>query len=260
MARKQIKVSNRMSFILLMLVGLIFLFAPQNLTNKFQFAFARIFRWPLSAGRNISLAARTHHPYEKMLNRSKTQYQNHIDTLEELLRQERQKVLKLSGLRDRLPLEGANLVSATVSMVPDGLKNELIINRGSNDGLAAGQFVLGDNSIIGTISDVSSRTGRVRLFTDPASKIAVKIGINIDRIMGGDGNNSATVRMIKHKVKTGEKVFAHKKAGLLDAPIIIGEVTQCEKNKESPLLWDITIKPVCDIETLNDVAVIVMNP
>ena len=257
MARKQIRISNRMSFILLMLTGLIFLFAPQNLTNKFQFAFARIFRWPLSAGRNISLAARTHQPFKH----TKTRYQNHIDNLEELLRQERQKVRKLSGLRDRLPLEGANLLSATVSMAPEGLKNELIIDRGSSDGLATGQFVLGDNSIIGTISDVSSRTARVRLLTDSASKIAVKIGgLNIDRIMQGDGNNSATVRMIKDKAKKDDKVFARKKAGLLDTPIIIGKVAQCKKNKESPLLWDITIEPVCDIEALTSVTVIIMNP
>jgi len=37
-------------------------------------------------------------------------------------------------------------------------------------------------------------------------------------------------------------------------------VALCERNKESPLLWDITVEPVCDIETLSDVAVIVMNP
>jgi hypothetical protein len=26
------------------------------------------------------------------------------------------------------------------------------------------------------------------------------------------------------------------------------------------LLWDITVEPACDIETLNSVAVIIMNP
>ncbi len=250
-----------MLFTLLLLAGSIFLLAPQNFTSKFQFAFARIFRWPLSIGRNVSLAARTYQPVKQMLRRREMQYENHIDNLEELLRQERRKVQKLSGLRERLPLEGASLVLAAVSMEPEGMRNELIIDRGWDDGLAIGQFVLGDNSIIGTISDVSSRTARVRLFTDLASKIPVKVGVsNVERIMQGSGDNSAVVRMIKQKVKTTEKVFARRKPGFLDVPMVIGKVALCERNKESPLLWDITVEPVCDIETLSDVAVIVMNP
>ncbi|MHC4735435.1 MAG: hypothetical protein ACYTDW_13395, partial [Planctomycetota bacterium] len=51
--------SRPMLFTWLMLTGLILLFAPQNLTNDLQFAFARIFRWPLTIGKNISLYART---------------------------------------------------------------------------------------------------------------------------------------------------------------------------------------------------------
>lgn len=260
MAKKQIRMSNRMLFTLLLLTGLIFLLAPQNFTNKFQFAFARIFHWPLSIGRNISLAARTYQPVKQMLRQREMQYQNHIDNLEALLRQERQKVQKLSGLRERFSLEGANLVLAAVSMEPEGMRNELIIDRGRDDGLAIGQFVLGDNSIVGTISDVSSRTSRVRLFTDLASKIPVKVGVsNVERIMQGSGNNSAIIRMIKQRVKTAEKVFARRKPGFLDAPMVIGEVARCERNKESPLLWDVTIEPVCDIGALKDVAVIVMD-
>ncbi len=261
MAKNQTRCSNRMAFTLLLLTGLIFLLSPQNLTNKFQLAFARIFRWPLSIGRNFSLAARTHQPANQMLKRSQMQYQNHIDNLQEQLRQERLKVQKLSGTRERLPLEGANLVVAAVSMAPEGMKKELIINRGSVDGLAVGQFVLGDNSIIAIVSDISSRTARVRLFTDPESKIAVTVGTsNIERIMQGNGDNSAVISMLKNRAKTGTAVFARKKPGFLDAPMIIGKVAQSERNKESPLLWDITIEPACDIEALNDVAVIVMNP
>jgi len=263
MATNQIRFSNRMLFTLLLLTGFIFLFAPQRLTSKFQFAFARIFHWPLSIGRNISLAARTHQPVKQMLSRSESQYQNHISNLEEWLRQERLKVSMLAGLRDRFPLEGAKLVIAAVSMAPEGLGTELIIDRGQEDDLAVGQFVLGDNSIIGTISEVSARTARVVLISDPASKIAVKIGqLNINRVMQGDGNDSARIPLVStgHKVSIGDKVFAHRKPGFLNDPMIIAEVAECKKDDENPSIWDITVKPVCDIERLNDVAVIVMNP
>ena len=257
-----------MLFTWFMLAGFILLFAPQNLTNKFQFAFARLFRWPLSIGRNISLSASRltasgQQPLTDGLGRSEyNKLQNHIANLTEWLIQEHRKVEKLSGLRNRTVLKGAKFVLADVITTSiDGLHNELIINRGENDGLAKDQFVLGDNSIIGTISDISSRTAQVKLITDHTSKIAVKIA-GADRLMQGSGNNSAKVQLllIKHKVKTGDVVYAGKKPGLLDIPMIAGTVTKCRRDDENPSLWDITVKPACDIERLNDVAVLIMNP
>jgi len=255
-----------MLFTWFMLAGFILLFAPQNLTNKFQLAFARIFRWPLSIGRSISLSANTQSARggltDVVSRREYNKLQNHLANLTEQLYQEHQKVENLSGLRDRLPLKGAKLVLADViGAFTDGLRSEFIINRGENDGLAQGQFVLGDNSIIGTISYVSSRTALVKLVTDSTSKIAVKIA-ELNRVMQGSGSNSAKVRLlsIKHKVKIGDVVYARKKPGFLDVPMIIGTVAQCKRDDENPSLWDITVKPACDIEKLNRVSVIIMNP
>jgi len=232
MANKRIRVSRRMLFTWFMLAAFIFLFAPQGLTNKFQFAFVRIFRWPLSVGRNISLLARTRQPPADVVSRREfDKLQNLLDDVIEQRDQEHREVEKLSGLRKRFPLEGANLLSADVvtadviTAAVDKLRSELIINRGQKDGLAKDQFVMADNSIIGTISDVDSRTARVRLFTDSASNIAVKIGkSNIERIMQGNGNSSARIPLLstEHKIKKGDRVFARKKPGFLDAPIIIG--------------------------------------
>jgi rod shape-determining protein MreC len=259
MARQQIRVSRRMLFTWFMLGGFIFLFAPRNLTNKFQFAFAHIFRWPLSIGRNISLSARTQPQLTDVVSRRKyNQLQNHLANLTEELNQERQKVKELSKMRNRQALEGAGLVFADIiTSFTDGF----IINRGQNDGLQKGQFALGDNSIIGTISDVSPRTAKVELITKTTSNIAVKIA-GLKTVIQGNGKDSARVQMlsIKHKIKTGDNVYACKKPGFLDTPMIIGAVAQCKRDNENPLLWDITVKPACDIEKLNDVAVIIMNP
>jgi cell shape-determining protein MreC len=157
-----------------MLGGLIFLFAPQDVTNKFQFAFARIFRWPLGIGRTISLSARAQPQLTDVVSRSKYNQ-------------------KLSGLRNRCPLEGAGLIFADViTSSAEGL----IINRGENDGLQKGQFVLGDNSIIGTISEVSQRTAKVELITQTTSNMAVETG-GLKTVMRGDGKNSAKVQLVR---------------------------------------------------------------
>jgi rod shape-determining protein MreC len=247
-----------------MLAGFILFFTPHRLTNEFRFAFARIFRWPLSVGRNISLLAHTQQLPINVVSRSKyNRLRNHLANVTQWLLLERQKVEKLSGLRDRPVWQGANFVLADIISASDGAHNKLVISRGEKDGLAEGQFVLGNYSIIGTISDVSSRTAQVKLFTDPTSKIAVEMaGLDIGRIMQGTGSNSAKVKWLatKHKVKIGSIVYASRKPGFLDVPMIIGTVSQCQRGEQNPLLWDIVVRPACNIKRLKDVNVIIMNP
>ncbi|UCE47436.1 MAG: rod shape-determining protein MreC, partial [Phycisphaerales bacterium] len=133
---------------------------------------------------------------------------------------------------------------------------------GQEDGLAVGQFVLVNDSIIGTVSNVGVCTGRVRLITDPTSRIAVKIGeLEADRIMQGTGDSLAKIQLVptKHTIKTGDIVLAQKKPGFLNTPVITGTVVQCKRNNKNPLLWDIKVKPACDIDAVKDVTVIVFR-
>jgi cell shape-determining protein MreC len=264
MARKQIRTSERMLFTWFMLAGLIFLFGPRSLTNKFQFAFTGIFHWPLTVSRNISLFARTQRaPTDVVSRREYNQLQNHLANILEQRDQERRKVEKLSGLRSRFLLEGACLVEADVTTVLAGSKSEMIINRGQKDGLKKGQFVLGDNGIAGTISDLWTHQARVMLITDPASKIAVKIAeLDVGLIMQGCGNNYAKILLLptKYQIKVGDFVYACKKPGFLAYPMITARVAKKEPDGENPLSWNITVEPACDLEKLSNVAVIIMNP
>lgn len=257
--------SRRMLFTWLMLAGFILILAPQQWTNKFQFAFIRIFRWPLKIGSEISLASPTQQQFSDSSDQTIIRYENHIANLEQSLEQANQKINQLSGLRNRFPLlKGAKLETADISTVTiSDTQAELIINRGTDEGLMSNQFVIANNSIIGTITEVSNRLARVKLFTDKSSNIAVKLGKSeVKRVMRGIGNNSAKILNLqtKHKVETGDRVFACKKPGLLDVPMIIGIVTQCKRDDQQPSVWDITVQPACDITKIDSVTVIIMNP
>ena len=270
MARRQTRAPERFLFTSLLLAGLVVLFAPQRLTNKFQFAFVRIFCWPLGISRDISLSASglmasaQGSPAEVVSRQRYDKLHNRLANVTEWLKQERDKVEKLSGLRDRPVWKGTNFVLADVIVASvDGTHGELIVDRGQEDGLAVGQFVLSGESVVGTVSAVDVRTARVRLVTDPASKIAVKIeGLNTDVICQGGGGSFAKVPLVptKHRIETDAVVYAQKRPGFLGAPVIMGTVSECEKNAENPLLWDITVQPACDIEKLTAVAAVVMNP
>jgi len=257
-------------FVSFFLTGLIFLFAPQKITSKLQFAFARVLYRPLSIGRDISLstsglmASAEGSPQDVVSRTRYNKLHNRLANMTEWLKQERQKVESLSGLRNRTVWQGVDFVLADIiTSVNDKLHSELIINRGSEDGLVVGQYVMANESIIGTICKTDTRTARVRLITDPASQIAAKIeGLNKDRILQGTGDNTSKVKLLptKYRVEVNEVVYAQKKPGFLSTPIIAGAVTQCESNKDDPLLWDITVKPACGIANLTEVSVIVMNP
>jgi len=249
-----------------MLGGFIFLLAPQSWTNKFQFAFARIFSWPLNISRSLSLSARAKQlPMDVISRIEYDRLQNHLSNVVQELNEAHQKIKAIGGLRERFPaMEGAKFVIADViTDAVSGLRSELIINRGSDDGLAKGQFVLGDNSVIGTISSISSRTAQVKLITDPTSNIAVNVpGLDVSRLMRGGGGEIAKIQMlsISHKVKTGENVYACKKPGFLDTPIVVGKIDKCSRDDENPSLWNVAVRPACDITKLNNVVVIIMNP
>jgi len=207
------------------------------------------------------MTAQTQQPLAGAASRRDTQYTNYIDNLEETLAQERKRFKKLSGLYNTYVWEGTDFVLADVITTVEGSRNERTIDCRKTTGLAKGQFVLGDESIIGTISDIFPQISKatVKLVTDPTSIIPVKVA-GLKGLMKGTGNNSAKIEMVKNKVEVGQNVFAFKEPGFLDAPMIVGKVSECNRNQKNPSLWDITVVPACNIKQLEDVAVIIMNP
>jgi rod shape-determining protein MreC len=265
MAKKRTKISGQMLFTWLVLAGFILLFAPQDLTNRFQLAFAHVFRQPLSIGRNFALSLQAPPSASATVTSSKyKRLRNHLSNIMQSLHMEREKVEVLSGLRDRSVWEGVRFVLADViTACSRGPHNQIIINRGKNDGVRKGNVVVGEYSVIGTVEECEVRTAKVRLVTDIKSMIPIKVDDeDVETIMKGNGNNSAKVLMVarKYKIKIGDVVYAKKKPGFLEVPMVVGTVTKCKMDDDNPLLWDITVKPACEINRLKNVAVIVANP
>jgi len=278
MARNHNQVSSRVVFGWLMLAGLILFFAPERWTSSLQLSFVSVLHRPLIVARDFSLFLRKAEATEDSVPRTKyVRLRNRLANTAQWLDQERQKVEQLSGLCDRTVWQGVHFVIAdVVTSAIDASQGKVVINRGRNDGLKVGQFVLGNDSLIGTIAGASSRTAQVNLVTDPASKIAVNIrrgarseNSNASRplsnpamMMQGAGNNLARIDLLpaERRVGVGSVVFTAKNPGLLGAPIIVGTVHRCERDTKNPLLWDVTVEPACDIEKLSEVAIIVMNP
>lgn len=269
MTQKWTRVSRRMLFIWCLLGGLICMFAPPSLTNRLQLAYTYAFSWPLAAGQRVSLASRTVSPLRGVKDtgsrEAATEQQrlvNRIANLEAQLRETRQENEQLGRIRAVPQWDRMNFLPADIT-ISGQTQDVLFINRGQQDGVAVGQYVMGDMSIIGTVSSVSAQTAKVKLITDPASKIPVTLGeSDLPRVMEGRPGNVAKVPFVptSYPVAKGTKVYAKKMPGLLDAPIVAAQVKLCRSDPENPSLLDITVQPVCDISALSRVTVIVPSP
>jgi len=212
------------------------------------------------------MTAQTQQPLSGTYDRSEMRYRNFIANLQETLAKEREKLKKLSELYNTYNTyvwEGTDFALADVipsTITIEGSSNELMIACRKPNGLSKGQFVLGEECIIGRISDVFPQISKAKvvLITDPTSKIPVK-GAGFESVMKGTGNNSAKIEMVRKKVEVGESVFVYKNPEFQDAPLKVGEVSKCERNQKDPLLWDLTVEPACNIRQLEDVAIIIMN-
>ncbi|MFA5422738.1 MAG: rod shape-determining protein MreC [Phycisphaerae bacterium] len=263
MARKQNRVSNRMLLVWLTLAGGILLLTPQRITSKFQGAFTHTFRFPLKLGRSITLSARMPDSNDYSHYRTVEQYENHIANLAAELEQKNKQIETLAGIRYRhSELSGASLVMADIITANlAGARNELLINRGQEDGLEVNQFVLAENCIIGTVTYVWDRQARISLITDSSSRLAVKInGMEKPVWMFGTGDGQSVIRWAKLESAAGQNVMVQPSPGFLDSPMVAGRVAQAERNEQNALLWDITVTPACDIQMLPSVMVIVNNP
>jgi len=258
-----------MLFTWCLLGGLICLFAPPSLTSKLQLAYTYAFSWPLQAGRSVSLTAGTLSALRdtnsaggEAATTEQQRLKNQIANLEAQLQEGRQEIERLGQIRAESQLSRMTFLLADVSLT-SRTQDILFINRGKKDGVAAGQYVLGDMSIIGVIASVWPKQATVKLINGEGSKMPVTIGeSDLARVMEGKIGNVAKIPNIStsYPVSIGTKVYARKVPGLLDAPIIAGRVTQCRTDPENPSQLDITVEPACDITGLTSVAVIVSVP
>jgi cell shape-determining protein MreC len=256
-------ISRKMLFTWCMLISLILFFWPD--TSRFQLTFASIFRPALKIGKNYTLARQVRQNLTEQPGKNEVvTLQNQVLDLQKALTEAYKDKEALSRAREYIPLSKATLLEAGITTNTSGSKNPgLIIDRGSQEKVAVNQYVLAQNSIIGTISEVSNNSARVKLLTNPDSKIGIKIdNLDIKRYVVGNGDNTARVPdlQVTHKIQAGDNVYAISNPGFLDTPMIIGAITKCQRSNKEPTVWDITVKPACDIAEIEKVIVIIMNP
>lgn len=116
----------------------------------------------------------------------------------------------------------AQLIGRTAA----GLIKDLIIARGSRDGIVTGQAVVAQGHLIGMVSEVSDRQATVRLVTHPRSLIPVILqeSRTTGLLRGGISGLSMTDILIDATIKSGEPIVTSGLGGLLPQGIPVGRV------------------------------------
>jgi cell shape-determining protein MreC len=270
MAKKQANRSKGMLFACGMLAGLTFLFlVPRHASGRLQLAYARAFRWPLAMTSGMvrvhtTAQVRTVSPqeHEKLLEENQ-QLRKGSANLQAQLQQAARQIERLTKLKAKPGLEHMQTIPAKVHTQ---IQDELMISQGQDSGVAVGQYVLSltdarldDQCVVGVVSAVYAKGARVRLITHPDSHLQVTIaGLNVSKFLDGRGDGTARISLVptSHTIRAGDVVYAQEKRGALDVPVITAEVVQCRPDKDNPLMWDLTVRPVCELATLRDVVVL----
>jgi rod shape-determining protein MreC len=166
-------------------------------------------------------------------------------------------------LREQLNFKQASpsfeLLSAQViGRDPTNLAGYLIIDRGTEEGVAVGMPVLTDRGLVGRVTETAPHSAKVLLITDPSS--AVNALIQESRATGvvqGSVGQGLTMRYIQQteEIKPGDLVLTSGLGGNFPTRLIIGQVTSVTK-KDVELFQEAEVRPSVDFGRLEMVMVL----
>ena len=270
MAGRRNHFSNASIFFTFLTIGIVLLLLPTDLTSHITLGFYKTFESILQIGRDVQMdVVRLHPGQEETVTKAEYErlWKTYKNQRAQLLAQH-DEFERLAKIRSTLPHSINGFVLARTTGTSGNYSHEVIINRGANASIRPDQYVLSEKQdcLIGVIVDTAETTARVRLLTDEMQTIEVRIrreGTNKDiaAMMLGSGKMACKIPNLDKQldIREGDTVYAAPVPGLLDVPLVIGEVIKVQPYEMDPLLWDITVAIAEDLSRLDQVAVIVAD-
>tara|TARA_B100001250_G_scaffold306061_1_gene267951 strand:+ start:79 stop:828 length:750 start_codon:yes stop_codon:yes gene_type:complete len=132
-------------------------------------------------------------------------------------------------LRNILSLQSFNaeerISAAVISRSPQGWWQQLEINKGERDGINIGEAVIGPGGLVGIVDSSTYFTSRVRLLTDPGSKVGVWINrTKRHGVLTGIGTNRPRLNFLNKNslAQVGDVVTTSPASTLLPPNLTIG--------------------------------------
>jgi rod shape-determining protein MreC len=148
------------------------------------------------------------------------------------LESQNRELQKLLKYVDKQPTKG--ITAPVIGRSSDHWWQEIVLSRGSDDGIQVGYIVSGIGGIVGRVVDVTPHTSRVRLISDPSSKVGVTVSRsrNMGYIRGQSANRVIMVFVDKvPDVRKGDVITTSSLSRLFPAGLPVGTVESINFNK-----------------------------
>ncbi|MCQ9201116.1 MAG: rod shape-determining protein MreC [Prochlorococcus marinus XMU1425] len=151
-----------------------------------------------------------------------------------LLRKDNTRLRQILSLQESSNDE--HISAAVISRKTGSWWRQIILNKGSKDGVEIGDIVIGPGGLLGRVKNTSFFTSSVTLITSPESKLGVwvdRIQINGLLIGLGDDNPSLILYSKDADIKVGDFVSSSPASTLLPPNIPIGIVQSIDETLQS---------------------------
>ncbi len=136
----------------------------------------------------------------------------------------------LRDLTRLVPAPGIDFITARAVGDPGGAYvRSLLVNAGSNHGVAEGQAAITGEGLAGRVLQVGRRSARVLLITDINSRVPVVVGDRRERaVLGGDNTKLPKLLYLdlEAQVQEGDVILTSGHGGVLPPGIPVGVVTR----------------------------------
>ena len=139
-------------------------------------------------------------------------------------------------LREILSLQGSSnndtISAAVISRKTGSWWRQIILNKGSKDGVEIGSTVIGPGGLLGIVNKTSFFTSSVTLLTSPQSKVGVWVDRNqINGLLVGLGNDYPSLILYSKDadIKVGDFVSSSPASTLLPPNIPIGVIQSVDE-------------------------------
>lgn len=171
--------------------------------------------------------------------------------------------IERANLREQLHFKLANptyelLAAEVIGHDPSNLLHYIIIDRGTEDGVATGMPVVTTRGLVGRVTSVYPHSARVMLLTDPASSVNALIqSSRATGVVQGQGLRSLIMRYVEQneQVQVGDIVLTSGLGGNLPKRLVIGQVTAVKRN-EVEMFQEVQVQSAVDFDRLEMVLVI----
>jgi rod shape-determining protein MreC len=149
------------------------------------------------------------------------------------LENQNQQFRKILG--EKPPISGTGIWSAIIGRSADSWWQQVLIAKGSNDGVTSGAIAIGAGGLVGRVTDVAPHSSRVLLISDPTSQVGVIVSRSrYAGILRGQSQNLGIIEFFDRDTdaKRGDIIATSPFSKLYPPSISIGRIRSVNLDKQ----------------------------